>query len=128
MSLLFQAWPRTQPGKLLQCDSAQFVLKSPTKTQAHVQEAWKLQLVLGAQLLGLYTSARKKGILVETCSVCCSLCKLHIFCGMLHPQSNQKAWGKKEATFADSPVSISALPLHMISTLNITASAHLQRL
>lgn len=123
VSLLLQAWHTTQPVKLFQCDSAQFVLKSPTYTQTHVQEARKLQLVLGAQLLGLYTSARKKGILVETCSVCCSVCKPHIFSGMLCPQRVIRMHGKKKKeTFAHC--SISALLLHIINTLNIIASAH----
>lgn len=73
VSLLFQAQLMTQPAKLFQYDSGQFVLKSPTYTQTHVQEARKLQLVLGAELLGLYASARRKGILVATCS-CLLLC------------------------------------------------------
>lgn len=95
VSLLFKARPMTQPVKLFQRDSAQFVLKSPSSTQTQVQEACKLQLVLGAQLLGLCTSARKKGILVETCSVCCSVCKLHVSHGMLHPQRVIRIHGKK---------------------------------
>lgn len=66
----------------------------------------------------------RKELLVERCSVCYSVCKLHIFIWMLHPQQAIGMHGKKKH-LPHNPVSMSLLLLHVISMLKITASTHL---
>lgn len=77
----------------------------------------------------IYTlQPERKGFLLQLVLVCGSVRKLHIFLGMLCPQRVIRMHGGKKETFAHNPVSSSALLLHIVSTLNITASTHLQRL